>query len=105
MAWKLHAINLIPNTQDWAIGGSEWFTIQGQAENPRSTTEAQLNEMLQSLLIDRFRLKFHFENREMPGDALLQNAGESACAAHCKSTTCRSWWGGLQPGASALAFD
>jgi uncharacterized protein (TIGR03435 family) len=52
---------------DWI--NSEIFDIEAKAESP--TTEAQLKLMLQTLLADRFKLKLHRENREMPVYALV----------------------------------
>jgi uncharacterized protein (TIGR03435 family) len=52
---------------DWI--NSEMFDIEGKAESP--TTEAQLKLMLQTLLVERFKLKVHREEREMPVYALV----------------------------------
>jgi len=51
------------------IGGPQWisadrFDIQAKAEDNASQT--QVNEMLQTLLAERFQLKFHKETRELP---------------------------------------
>ena len=70
MAWN-QAVTRIQNAPDWVIAGSERFNIQAEAENPQTTTEAQLHEMLQTLLIDRVHLKFHNETKDMPGYALV----------------------------------
>jgi uncharacterized protein (TIGR03435 family) len=48
---------------------SEMFDIEAKAESP--TTEAQLKLMLQTLLAERFKLKLHREEREMPVYALV----------------------------------
>src|SRR5262249_24039197 len=47
---------------DWI--NSEVFAIEAKAESP--TSEAQLKLMLQTLLAERFKLKLHRENRDMP---------------------------------------
>jgi uncharacterized protein (TIGR03435 family) len=52
---------------------SQSFDIEGKAEAPSTTTEAQLYRMLQTLLADRFQLKLHRETRETAG-YLLQIA-------------------------------
>jgi uncharacterized protein (TIGR03435 family) len=62
IAWQLKTISMIENAPDWVIGGDERFTIQAKAENPKAT-EAELLGMLQGLLVERFRLKFHREDR------------------------------------------
>jgi uncharacterized protein (TIGR03435 family) len=60
----------IKGAQDWVIAGSERFTIEAKAEDPAKATEQQLLAMLQNLLVDRFKLKFHQETKDMPGFAL-----------------------------------
>ena len=67
----MSGIGLIENAPDWVINGDERFTIQAKAEDPTSVTEGQLLEMLRTLLADRFKLKFHRQNRKMPGFALV----------------------------------
>jgi uncharacterized protein (TIGR03435 family) len=67
------------------VGGPDWlgsddYEIQAKIEdslyavmqkmNPAQQRE-QVNLMEQSLLADRFKLKVHFETREMPGFALV----------------------------------
>src|SRR6185369_17208498 len=52
---------------DWI--NSELYDIEAKAETP--TTEAQLKLMLQTLLAERFKLKVHREEREMPVYALV----------------------------------
>jgi uncharacterized protein (TIGR03435 family) len=52
---------------DWI--NSEVYDIEAKAESPAS--EAQLKLMLQTLLAERFKLKLHRENREMPVYALV----------------------------------
>ena len=71
MAWRLHDMYLIQSEPDWIARGSERFNIDATAEDPRGTTEAQLRDMLQSLLIDRFQLKFHRDTVEKSGFALV----------------------------------
>jgi uncharacterized protein (TIGR03435 family) len=58
------------------VGGPLWaettaFDIEAKAENPSTTTSAQMLLMLQTLLADRFNLRFHRQNRDVPGFALL----------------------------------
>jgi len=68
IAYKLSMWS-IKNAPDCVIGGDEQYTIQAKAEDPAST-ERQLLQMLQSLLADRFQLRFHRETKDMPGLAL-----------------------------------
>ncbi len=65
---------------DWAgqkgpiIGVPDWrppfFDIQATADDPSRVTKAELQQMLQNLLIDRFKLRFHRETREEDGYVL-----------------------------------
>ena len=65
---------------DWAgekgriIGVPDWrppyFNIQAAADDPSRATKAELHQMLQNLLIDRFKLRFHRETREEDGYVL-----------------------------------
>jgi uncharacterized protein (TIGR03435 family) len=64
-------VGSIKNAPDWVMSGSERFTIEAKAEDPTKATEQQLLGMLQNLLVDRFKLKFHTESKDMPGFALL----------------------------------
>jgi uncharacterized protein (TIGR03435 family) len=70
IAWQLNAIAVIRNAPDWVIGGNERFNIQAKADDPKAT-EAQLLDMLRKLLEDRFRLKFHREEHQESGFALV----------------------------------
>ena len=65
------SMTMIKDSPDWVIAGSERFNIEAEAEDPAKATEAQLHEMLQALLVDRFQLKLHRENRDMPGFAIV----------------------------------
>jgi uncharacterized protein (TIGR03435 family) len=67
----LSGIGLIEGAPDWVINGDERFTIQAKAEDPTNVTQGQLLEMLQTLLAERFKLKFHRQSREVPGFALV----------------------------------
>jgi uncharacterized protein (TIGR03435 family) len=57
-------------------GGPEWatmgerFDVNAKAGEPANTTEGQLKTMLQNLLAERFKLKFHRETRELAGYVL-----------------------------------
>jgi len=58
-------------------GGPDWldrdhFDILAQAEGHATVSERQLQEMLGSLVIDRFHLKIHREMKQMPFYALTQ---------------------------------
>ena len=65
------SMGMIKDSPDWVIAGSERFNIEAKADDPAKATEAQLHLMLQTLLAERFQLKFHRENREMPGFGMV----------------------------------
>src|SRR5262249_44718042 len=46
---------------------SEFFDIEAKAEDTSTMTEDQLFQMLQNLLLDRFKLKLHFEGKDVSG--------------------------------------
>jgi uncharacterized protein (TIGR03435 family) len=65
-----------PNVPDWARSGdrpaqSDLFEIEAAAEDPTTATTAQLRQMLQAMLADRFKLKIHRETQEVQGYALV----------------------------------
>jgi uncharacterized protein (TIGR03435 family) len=66
MAYKMKATLIFG--PDWT--GTDRFDIS--ATFPAGTKDNQMPEMFQSLLADRFQLKFHREKREFPVYALLQ---------------------------------
>ena len=58
-------------------GGDKWiwsdaFEVQATAENTAATTEEQLRLMLQALLRERFKLRFHDEIHEEAGFVLVK---------------------------------
>jgi uncharacterized protein (TIGR03435 family) len=58
--------NMIAGAPKWA--GTQGFDIVAKA--PPDTNQATLQLMLQSLIVERFRLKFHREERPMPAYVL-----------------------------------
>lgn len=59
-----------------SMGGPQWahssrdslvFQVEGIAENPEMATKAQLQQMLQTMLADRFKLKLSWQTREVEG--------------------------------------
>jgi uncharacterized protein (TIGR03435 family) len=76
IAYDLHSTGSIKAGSDWMTSGSERYNVEAQAENPATVTEQQLHQMLQTLLAERFKLKFHRETIEMPGfDLVVANKG------------------------------
>lgn len=72
IAWDLRSMAMLKSGPDWIARGEERFNVVAKAEDPGKATEAQLLIMLQTLLIDRFQLKFHRETTDMPGFALTK---------------------------------
>jgi uncharacterized protein (TIGR03435 family) len=55
---------------DWIQRGDLRFDVNARAEDPAKTTQKQLLTMLQNLLVERFRLKFHYRTSETDGFSL-----------------------------------
>lgn len=70
MAYQVKSIGHIKGAPDWVIGGDERFTVQAKAENANAT-EAELWQMMRNLLEERFKLKYHWETKEIRGFALV----------------------------------
>lgn len=70
IAFPLQNMSMLRNAPDWVCCGPERFDVQAKADNP-TATEAQLLAMLQTLLEDRFKLKYHREDHEESGYALV----------------------------------
>ena len=71
IAWKLTAGETITGGPDWVTMENDRFTIEAEAANRATSTEAQLLEMLQNLLVERFKLKYHRQSKEESGYALV----------------------------------
>jgi uncharacterized protein (TIGR03435 family) len=57
----------LPNEFDVSGPDSTLYQIQAIAPNPSRVTKAELQQMLRSLLEDRFKLKARYETREIDG--------------------------------------
>ena len=62
-AYGLHSKQIV-GAPDWF--NTQLFDIQGVPDVEGSPSQAQMNMMMESLLLDRFKLKFHYEKRELP---------------------------------------
>jgi uncharacterized protein (TIGR03435 family) len=71
IAFRVGGMGYIKGGPYWLMSGDSRFNVDAKVEDPTKATEAQLLEMLQRLLVERFNLKFHRENRDMPGYALV----------------------------------
>ncbi|HKE21318.1 MAG TPA: TIGR03435 family protein [Bryobacteraceae bacterium] len=76
IAWDI-TMNMLKTGPDWIQRGDDRFNLQAKAENPSQTTEKQLLQMLQNLLIERFQMKFHWQQVELPGFGLTVAKGGS----------------------------
>lgn len=70
IAWGLDTMQTIESGPDWIQRGLERFDVVAKAEDPAKTTEQQLLAMLQTMLVERFQMKFHRRPAETPGFAL-----------------------------------
>ena len=77
--------------------GDERFTVQAKAENPLKTTESELYAMLPALIVDRFQLKFHREDKDLPGFALVVAKNGPKLQATKSETTSASMGPGGKP--------
>ena len=63
-SWIKQLIQMAYGMKDYQVTGgpgwltTDWYTIEAKAANP-DTTKNEINEMLQTLLVERFQLKFH----------------------------------------------
>lgn len=71
IAYHLRSMNNIQGGPDWAKFGDDRFSIEAKVEDPTKVTEAQLYEMLQNLIVERFSVKFHRETKEEPGYSMV----------------------------------
>ena len=68
LAYGLQQFQVL-DAPDWT--SSAYYDINAKPAAGSTTTREQMNEMLQSLLVDRFRLVFHRERRPTDGFALV----------------------------------
>ena len=66
------------NVKDYQISGPEWmgterFDVTGTL--PEGSSQAQVRDMIKSLLADRFHIKLHHESKEFPVYALVIGKG------------------------------
>jgi uncharacterized protein (TIGR03435 family) len=58
------------------VGAPKWlnderYDIAAKIDSPNQISQEQLKPLLQAMLVDRFRLKFHKEMREFPAYSLV----------------------------------
>lgn len=69
VAYQLQPFQLI-GVPGWA--NETFYDITAKPASGSATTRTDMNAMLQALLVDRFKLRSHRENRSMDGFALVQ---------------------------------
>jgi uncharacterized protein (TIGR03435 family) len=72
VAYGMHAKQII-GAPDWL--GTDLYDIDGVADVPGRPSIKQMGDMMQGLLVDRFALKFHHEQRELSVYAIQVAAG------------------------------
>ncbi len=96
---RFQALVIVPQLIQWAYNvkdfqvsgapqwcGREWFEVQATAGHPSS--EAEIKQMVQALLADRFKLKLHRETKEIPIYALLVGKSGPKLTAAKDATQC-----------------
>jgi uncharacterized protein (TIGR03435 family) len=67
IAFRISSMEYIKGGPEELMSGPLRYSVDAKAEDPTKATEEQLLQMLQGLLIERFKLKFHREIKDMPG--------------------------------------
>ncbi len=71
IAYQFCFMESIKGGPGWARESGVQFNLEAQADDPATATEAQLLQMLRTLLVDRFKIKLHTEIENVPGFALV----------------------------------
>lgn len=103
IAWDI-TMPMLKTGPDWMQRGDERFNLQAKAEFPTKTTEKQLLQMLQNLLIERFQMKYHREPVELPGFGLTVAKGGPKFEESKSGDTKFSFGPGGKPGPGAGVF-
>ncbi len=70
-AFSLRGMNMLKGGPDWVALGDDRYNLEAKAEDTARVTEKQLLEMLQNLLVERFQIKYHREEIQSQGFALV----------------------------------
>jgi uncharacterized protein (TIGR03435 family) len=103
IAWDI-TMPMLKTGPDWMQRGDERFNLEAKAEEPGKTTEKQLLQMLQALLIERFQMKFHFEPVELRGFGLTVAKGGPKLQPSKTADTSFSFGPDGKPGPGAGVF-
>jgi len=101
IAWNVSTTNL-KSEPDWIARSSDRFNLDAKVADPKAATEQQLLQMLQALLVERFKLKYHREELRVSGYALM--AGENGPKLK-ESTADRKKFSGLPAGGKPVAMS
>lgn len=71
LAYELRFTESIKGGPAWARDDNVRFNIQATAPNPDKATHAELLQMMQTLLQERFKAKLRLETQDIPGYALV----------------------------------
>jgi uncharacterized protein (TIGR03435 family) len=103
IAWDV-SMQMLKAGPDWIQRGDERFNLEAKAEDPAKTTERQLLQMLQALLIERFGMKYHLEPAILPGFALTVAKGGSKLHESKSQDAEESFGPGGKPGKDGGVF-
>lgn len=81
VAYSVHQAQIVDGPA-WLF--SERFDVEGEPDIPGAPSLKQVQEMLQGLLADRFGLKFHHDQREVPVYAIVPAKGGPKLAASAR---------------------
>jgi len=76
------------NVRDYAVSGPDWLRptrVTIHAKVPQGATKEQLRVMLQNLLIERFKLAYHHEDRQIASYELVLAKGGPKLTEHTPS--------------------
>ncbi len=103
IAWNVE-MNMLKTGPDWIQRGDERFNLEAKADDPTKTSEKQLLQMLQALLIERFQMKYHLEPAQLSGFALVPAKGGSKLHVSESQDTNLSFGPKGKPGPNAGMF-
>ena len=84
--------------EDEIIGGPDWIESEGYDVNAKASIPVppgEMQQMVQSLLVDRFRLKIHTEKRDLPAYVLVRARADGQLGPQLQPSTgeCRPFAG------------
>ena len=89
---------------DWGDSGHDVYDIAAKFADDDTPTIAKARRMLQTLLADRFQLKFHHDTKELPVYALVTGKGAPKLTQHPEGPCEKFSNSGPPPNDPAIAF-